>query len=185
MAATETIQLPLYYKAPEFTLSDPRTGNSLSLDNFSSYKGLLFIFMCNHCPYVKHVIHTIIDLAHRYQPQGIGFIAINSNDVTNYPDDRPELMAAWANELNFPFPYLYDETQMVAKAYYAACTPDFSLFDAERNCIYRGQLDGSRPGNGIPSDGNQMINAFEKMLNGKHPITPQIPSIGCNIKWKK
>ena len=142
------------------------------------------MFICNHCPYVKHVINGIVELANDYIPKGISFIAISSNDVENYPDDSPDKMKEEAARLGFKFPYLYDESQDVARAYQAACTPDFNIFDAELKCVYRGQLDDSRPGNKIPVSGKDIRKALDDLLSGKKISEDQVPSVGCNIKWK-
>ena len=184
MAATETIQIPLGTKAPNFSLPNPITGNSLGLLDVKGERGTLVMFICNHCPFVKHVIHELVSLGNDYADQGIGFVAINSNDVVNYPEDHPELMKSWSEELNFPFPYLYDETQETAKAYVAACTPDFMIYNENLESIYRGQLDDSRPGNGKPVNGTDIRNALDYLLAGTKLETIQKPSIGCNIKWK-
>jgi hypothetical protein len=143
------------------------------------------MFICNHCPYVKHVNKQLVSLANDYMPKGISFIAISSNDVANYPDDAPALMTENAKQEHYPFHYLYDETQEVAKAYHAACTPDFSIFDKDLVCVYRGQLDDSRPKNGSISDGKDIRIALDNMLNGVPVSVTQFPSMGCNIKWKK
>jgi thiol-disulfide isomerase/thioredoxin len=143
------------------------------------------MFICNHCPYVIHVREELIRMANEYIPKGISFIAISSNDVVNYPDDSPEKMKALAEELHFPFPYLYDESQEVARAYFAACTPDFSIFDKDLRCIYRGQLDNSRPKNDKPVTGSDIRAALDSVLAGNPVSAIQVPSIGCNIKWKK
>jgi hypothetical protein len=143
------------------------------------------MFICNHCPYVKHVIDGIIEMANDYIPKGVSFIAINSNDVENYPDDSPEKMQQLAREKNFPFPYLFDESQEVARAYHAACTPDFSIFDAELKCTYRGQMDSARPGNGEPVTGSDIRAALDAMIAGNAVNAEQFPSVGCSIKWKK
>jgi thiol-disulfide isomerase/thioredoxin len=142
------------------------------------------MFICNHCPFVKHVFSGIVELANNYQSKGFGFVAISSNDVENYPDDSPELMAKVAQEESFSFPYLYDETQQVARAYDAACTPDFYIFDKNQKLVYRGQLDDSRPENGIPVTGKDMRSALDSILNHTEISATQKPSIGCNIKWK-
>lgn len=143
------------------------------------------MFICNHCPYVKHVMQGLVDLAKDYIPKGIAFVAINSNDVDNYPDDHPDLMKDVAERYGFPFPYLFDETQEIALAYSAACTPDFNIFDGELKCVYRGQLDDSRPGNKLPVTGKDIRDALDAVLAGKKVSENQIPSVGCNIKWKK
>ncbi len=185
MASTYSSMLPLGTKAPDFQLLDTVSGRQLSLDNIHGEKGTVVMFICNHCPYVIHVQDEVLKLAREYQAKGISFVAISSNDVLNYPDDAPEKMKAKAVEKNFPFPYLYDETQEVAKAYQAECTPDFYLFDKELKCVYRGRLDESTPRNGLPLTGNDLRNALEATLVGdmiKEDI--QFPSMGCNIKWK-
>jgi peroxiredoxin len=185
MAETPTTQITLGFKAPDFILPDTLSGKEMSLQELASDKGTVIMFICNHCPYVKHVIHGIIDLANDYIPKGIKFIAISSNDVENYPDDSPEKMKELAEKLKFPFPYLYDETQDVAKAYSAACTPDFSIFDGGLKCVYRGQMDDSRPGNNKPVTARDIREALDALLAGKAVKSEQIPSVGCNIKWKK
>ncbi len=176
--------LPLGTVAPAFSLIDAVSQKKLSLDAMKGDKGTVIMFICNHCPFVVHVNPEISRLAKAYQSKGIGFIAISSNDIINYPDDAPELMKLKAKEADYTFPYLYDETQEVAKAYDAACTPDFYLFDEHLKLVYRGQLDDSRPGNDIPLSGIDLRNAIDALLN-KEAINPiQKPSIGCNIKWK-
>lgn len=184
MAATETLQIPLGFKAPDFELPDTVSGKNLKLADLSGKQATVVMFICNHCPYVIHVMPQIIALANDYIPRGISFIAISSNDVNNYPEDAPEKMTLFAEKYQFPFPYLYDESQEVAKAYFAACTPDFSVFDEQMKCVYRGQLDGSRPKNDIVSDGREMRAALDAILNNQPVSELQIPSIGCNIKWK-
>jgi len=184
MARTPTTDIPLGYTAPAFELPDVLTEKMESFDSLKGEKATIVVFMCNHCPFVVHVLDQIIALANDYKSKGVNLIAISSNDVVNYPQDGPDKMASLAAEKSFPFSYLYDESQDVAKAYTAACTPDFSIFDEKDICVYRGQLDASRPGNGKPNDGIDMRNALDEILEG-HPISsPQIPSIGCNIKWK-
>ena len=145
---------------------------------------MVIMFICNHCPFVKHVDEQLVALAKDYQPKEVSFVAISSNDVANYPQDAPHLMKLEAEKVGYPFPYLYDETQDAAKAYSAACTPDFFVFDKDLKCAYRGQLDSSRPGNGVPVTGSDLRNALDNILEGKAVESPQIPSIGCNIKWK-
>ena len=184
MSRTPSNMLPLGTIAPGFNLPDTVTDKMVSLDQIIGVNGTLIMFICNHCPFVKHVNSTITQLATNYQAQGIAFIAISSNDVVNYPQDAPELMKQTALLERYSFPYLFDETQAVAKAYEAACTPDFYLFDKNRRLVYRGQLDDSRPGNGIPSTGLDLRNAFEALLNNEPIDSVQKPSIGCNIKWK-
>ncbi len=184
MAATETIRIPLGFKAPDFRLSDTVSDAHLSLNELKGEKATVIMFICNHCPYVKHVNAQLVSLANDYMAKGIAFIAISSNDVVNYPQDGPELMKENAKEEKYPFPYLYDETQEVAKAYHAACTPDFSIFDKDLFCVYRGQLDDSRPKNDSISDGKDIRAALDAILAGNDVNVQQIPSLGCNIKWK-
>ncbi len=184
MALTPSNMLPLGTKAPAFELPDTVSGKSLSLEELASAKGTVIMFICNHCPYVKHINEELVRLAQDYQTQGIAFIAISSNDVVNYPQDGPEEMKRAAEQLGYTFPYLYDETQEVAKSYDAACTPDFYLFDGSLSLIYRGQLDNSRPGNDIPLSGKDLRAALDQTLAGQPIATNQIPSVGCNIKWK-
>ena len=175
--------LPLGTKAPEFRLPDP-SGKMVSPADFKSAPALLVVFMCNHCPYVKHIRDGLAGLAHDYQARGLAMVGINSNDVANYPADSPAKMAQEAAAAGYVFPYLYDETQAVAKAYRAACTPDIYLFDKEQRLVYRGQFDDSRPGNGIPVTGKDVRAALDAVLAGKAVSPTQKPSIGCNIKWK-
>jgi peroxiredoxin len=184
MSATETKQIALGFKAPEFTLPDTVSGLDISLDEAAGEKATVIMFICNHCPYVQHVIHGIVEMAKDYIPRGVSFLAISSNDVVAYPQDHPDRMKEWAEQLKFPFPYLYDESQEVAKAYHAACTPDFNIFDGDLKCIYRGQMDGARPGNGVPVDGKDMRAALEALLANRLVNEKQTPSIGCSIKWK-
>lgn len=183
MAATKSIMLELGSKAPAFELID--TNQELrSLADLAGDEGTLVMFICNHCPYVKHLNSKFVELANEYQKKGINWIAISSNDVENYPQDSPELMKKLAEEEGFPFPYLCDENQEVAKAYKAACTPDLFLFDKSLKLYYRGQFDSSRPGNDIPVTGNDLEKAMQNLLESKPAPELQIPSIGCNIKWK-
>jgi len=183
MAATPSTMLALGTTAPAFALPDTG-GNIVTLDHFKSDKALVVMFLCNHCPFVKHVREEVSRLARDYYAKGVGFVAISSNDAVAYPDDSPEKMRAELALAGYIFPYLYDESQAVAKAYRAACTPDFFLFDASRKLVYRGQLDDSRPKNGLPVTGRDLRAALDAVLNGK-PVNPeQLPSIGCNIKWK-
>ncbi len=184
MAATETIQIPLGFSAPDFNLLDTVSGTQKSLNDLKGEKATVVMFLCNHCPFVKHVWEQLISLGNDYLDKGIGFVAISSNDVENYPADGPDKMKELAASTNWPFAYLYDETQKVAKAYQAACTPDFSIFDADLTCVYRGQLDDSRPSNDKPVTGKDMREAIEAILAGKAVSEVQTPSIGCNIKWK-
>ncbi len=185
MAATETIRIPLGFPAPDFTLPDTVSGKILSLKDLRGEHATVIMFICNHCPYVKHVNSQLVQLAKDYQSKGIAFIAISSNDVEKYPQDGPELMKENALQEGYPFPYLYDETQEVAKAYHAACTPDFSIFDADLRCVYRGQLDDSRPKNDSISDGKDIRAALDAILNQQPVSAQQMPSLGCNIKWKQ
>lgn len=184
MSLTPTTQIPLGFQAPEFSLTDTISGNTVSLDQFKNKKGLVVIFMCNHCPYVKYVLDGIIQLGRDYIPKEIGFVAISSNDVENYPEDSPEQMQKLGVEKKFPFPYLYDESQEIAKKYHAACTPDFDVFDADMKCVYRGQMDDARPGNNIPVTGKNLRNVLDNILEGKAITGYQKPSVGCSIKWK-
>ncbi|MGS2761339.1 thioredoxin family protein [Sinomicrobium sp. M5D2P9] len=185
MARTPSNMLALGTRAPEFHLPDTVSGKNISLSDIRGETATVIMFICNHCPFVKHVNAEITGLATDYGRKGIGFAAISSNDVDNYPDDAPDLMAENAREQGFPFPYLYDETQETAKAYDAACTPDFYIFDKALKLVYRGQLDDSRPGNGIPVTGEDMRAALDALLKGEEIPEIQKPSIGCNIKWKK
>lgn len=170
--------------APDFSLLDTVSGHYRSLQELKGEKGTLIMFICNHCPYVQHTNSELIRLAQDYSKQGIGFIAISSNDVQAYPQDGPEQMAETAKSLGYPFPYLYDDTQDIAKFYDAACTPDFYLFDSELKSIYHGQLDDSRPNSGLPSDGADIRAALDALLAGAPAQDQQLPSVGCNIKWR-
>lgn len=185
MSRTPSNMLTLGTKAPDFTLKDRTFGTEVfSYSTIKREKGTLVIFICNHCPFVHHVIEEVVRIANDYRVQGIGIVAISSNDIDKYPQDGPELMSEFAFENNFEFPYLFDETQEVAKAYDAACTPDFFLFDSQDKLVYRGQLDDSRPGNGIPVSGNDLRGAIDGILYNRIINPNQKPSIGCNIKWK-
>ena len=184
MANTASNMIPLGFRAPDFKLPDTISDDFKSLDQLKGEKATVIFFICNHCPFVLHVNSELIRLANDYQQKGVGFIAISSNDIVNYPQDRPALMKKLAIDLGYPFPYLYDETQGVAKAYDAACTPDIYVFDQDLALNYRGQLDGSRPGNGKPVTGVDLREALQSILHGKEPLQPQKPSMGCNIKWK-
>ncbi|WP_318342745.1 thioredoxin family protein [Flagellimonas baculiformis] len=183
MARTPSNMLPLGTKAPDFELWDTVSEENISLKNCKGDKGTVIMFICNHCPFVIHVNPKITELAREYQAKGIGFVAISSNDVDNFPQDAPHLMKEKAKEEGYTFPYLYDETQEVARAYDAACTPDFYLFDGNLSLVYRGQLDDSRPGNDIPLSGNDLKAAMDALLAGKNISPEQKPSLGCNIKW--
>lgn len=185
MAETPSTMLELGTQAPQFSLPDVVTEEEVSLSDFEESRALLVIFMCNHCPYVKNIKEGLVDFANDYDEQDLGIVAISSNDVENYPDDSPEKMAEDAEKFGYPFPYLYDETQEVAHAYKAACTPDFFLFDENRELVYRGQFDDSRPGNNKPVTGQDLRNAVDLLLEDGSVIEDQTPSMGCNIKWKK
>jgi len=183
MVAVNSTMLPLGTQAPDFRLPDT-TGKVVSLSDFKGAPALLVAFICNHCPYVKHIRGALAQLGRDYLPRGVAFVAISSNDVANYPADSPAKMAEEAKAAGYPFPYLYDESQSVAKAYHAACTPDFYLFDGAQQLVYRGQLDDSRPNSGIPVTGKDLRAALEAVLAGKPVSATQKASIGCNIKWK-
>lgn len=185
MALTEsTMQMALGTEAPDFALTDVVTGETTRVDDVRGEKGLLVMFICTHCPYVKHVEKALAKLGKDYVSEPVGMVAISSNDAESYPEDSPAGLKEQAERLHFPFPYLYDETQDVAKAYHAACTPDFFLFDGEMKLVYRGQFDGSRPGNDVPVTGQDLRAAIDALLAGKPIPAEQKPSIGCNIKWK-
>ncbi len=183
MVRTASTMLPLGTEAPEFSLPDT-DGNTVSLGDFAGRKALLVIFMCNHCPFVKHVAEQVKLLTDDYMQRGVGVVAISSNDADAYPDDAPEALAREKEQRGYSFPYLFDADQSVAKAYTAACTPDFFLFDADGRLVYRGQLDSSRPESGVPVTGEDLRAALEEVLAGRAPSEDQKPSIGCNIKWK-
>jgi peroxiredoxin len=183
MALTPSTMLALGTKAPDFRLPDTN-GKIVSLQDLKSAPALVVVFMCNHCPYVKHIRAGLAKFARDYQPRGVAIVGINANDVANYPDDSPAKMAVEAKSAGYIFPYLYDESQAVAKAYHAACTPDFYLFDNSHHLVYRGQFDDSRPGNGRPVTGKDLRAATDAVLAGKSVSPTQTPSIGCNIKWK-
>lgn len=180
MAATPSTMLPLGTPAPDFSLPDPATGRTVALAGVQTPRGLLVAFLSNHCPFVKHVKAELVRFGRDYAARGLGIVAIMSNDVEKYPDDAPELMA----REGYPFPYLHDESQQVAQAYRAACTPDFFLFDGHGHLVYRGQLDASRPGNDVPVTGADLRAAADAVLAGDPVPVEQTPSIGCNIKWK-
>ena len=184
MVATPSKMLELGTLAPAFTLPDTISGQTMSLNELKSDQATVVMFICNHCPFVKHVNAQLVQLAKDYQPKGITFIAISSNDVENYPEDSPEKMKKYAQKLGYPFPYLYDESQDVAKAYRAACTPDFYIFDGNLKLAYRGQLDDSRPKSDIPVNGADIRAALDNILAGQPVSANQKPSLGCNIKWK-
>lgn len=184
MAQTPSNMLPLETQAAHFKLLDTVSDEKLSLEDCKGLKGTVIMFISNHCPFVKHVNSKLANLAKEYKSKGIDFVAISSNDINNYPQDGPKFMKELAIDEGFIFPYLYDQTQAIAKAYQAACTPDFYLFDAQLKLVYRGQLDGSRPGNDIPVTGEDLANALHALLNNQPISQDQKPSIGCNIKWR-
>ena len=184
MSETPSTMLPLGTQAPDFTLKDVTADKTITLGTFINKKSLLVMFICVHCPYVKHVKEESAKIGHDYQDKELGIVAISSNDVKEYPQDAPEGMKQMAKDLGFTFPFCYDETQVVAKVYHAACTPDFFIFDKNRKLVYRGQLDDSRPDSGIPVTGHDLRKAIDAALKDQ-PISPdQKPSLGCNIKWK-
>ena len=183
MARTPSTMLPLGTSAPDFKLMNV-DGREVELADFAGKPALLVMFMCNHCPFVVHVADELARLSSEYMGRGVAVVGINSNDTATHPADSPERMVAEAEERGYQFPYLFDETQEVAKAYRAACTPDFFLFDQDRKLVYRGQLDDSRPGNGVPVTGKDLRAALDAVLGGKKPAEEQRASLGCNIKWK-
>lgn len=181
MALTPSSMVELGFRAPDFRLPDVFTGTEKTVADVAGSKGLLVMFICNHCPYVVHIEEALVALGKEFHGTDLGIVAISANDVADYPQDSPELMA----QKRYGFPYLYDETQQVAKAYQAECTPDFFLFDSGLTCVYRGQFDNSRPGNGKPVTGNDLRSAMTALLKGLPVSEDQKPSIGCNIKWRK
>lgn len=183
MVLTASTMLPLGASAPSFALPDT-TGATVRLEDFTEATGLLVVFLCNHCPYVKHVQAELAALGREYMAKGIAMVGINSNDANAYPDDSFACMGEEVRRAGYPFPYLHDETQAVAKAYHAACTPDFFLFDRDRHLVYRGQLDDARPGKSVPVTGRNLRRALDALLAGQPIPTEQQPSMGCNIKWK-
>lgn len=183
MVMTASTMLSLGTAAPDFSLPDTNN-NVVSLADFKDAPALLIIFMCNHCPFVKYVLDKMTELVKEYQAKGVAVVGVNSNDVANFPEDSPKMMARAAQEKGFTFPYLFDEDQSVAKAYQAACTPDFFLFDKERNLVYRGQMDDSRPSSNIPLTGTDLTAAVDAVLEDTAVPKEQKPSMGCNIKWK-
>jgi peroxiredoxin len=183
MARTESTMLELGTSAPRFSLPNV-DGSMVSLDDFKDAPALLVAFVCNHCPFVKHIQHGFVEFARDYRPKGLAVIAISANYVGSHPQDGPEKMAEEARDAGYGFPYLYDESQDVAKAYRAACTPDFFLFDDQRRLVYRGQFDGARPGNDVPVTGKDMRAAVDAVLAGRPLPAEQRPSLGCNIKWR-
>lgn len=184
MAATPSTMLPLGTRIPDFSLPNAVDGREVSPKDNEGSVALVVMFICNHCPFVKHVLQELGALARDYLPKRIGFMAINSNDVLAYPDDAPERMKELAQAEGWSFPFVYDETQEVAKAFQAACTPDFYVFDAQHKLVYRGQLDDSRPGNGVPVTGRDIRAALDAIIAGRDVPKDQKPSIGCNIKWR-
>lgn len=184
MVRVPSTMLPLGTSAPDFRLPEPATGRTVALAELASKPALLVVFWSNHCPFVKHVAHAMADFGREYQARGLALVAINANDVANHPDDSPEKMAEEVVARGYTFPYLFDESQSVAKAYMAACTPDFFLFDGDRKLVYRGQFDASRPGNDEPITGRDLRHACDAVLAGEVVSGEQTPSIGCNIKWK-
>lgn len=185
MALTPSNMLPLGTPAPQFRLKDTNSNNYFSFEDLKGSKGTLVVFMCNHCPFVHHVLAEVLRVVNDYRVNGIGVMAISSNDAETYPQDGPEAMTEFAFQNKMDFPYLYDPTQEVAKAFDAACTPDFYIFDAQDKLVYRGQLDDSRPSNGIPLSGFDVRHALDNLVYNRAMPLEQKPSIGCNIKWKK
>jgi peroxiredoxin len=181
---TPSTMLPLGTKAPDFSLPNV-DGRTVSLSDFSGAPALLVVFMCNHCPYVKHIAPELSKLAREYQAKGAAVVGINANDVASHPDDSPDQMVHEAQSREYTFPYLFDDTQRVARAYKAACTPDFYVFDKNQKLVYRGQMDSSRPDSGVPLTGKDLRAALDAVLAGKPVPADQKPSIGCNIKWKR
>lgn len=184
MALAESNMMALGTKAPSFSLLDTVSGEVVDLESLASDKATVIMFICNHCPYVKHVQSGLVQLANDYQVNGVQFIAISANDADDYPADAPERMTETAQALGYPFPYLYDESQAVAKAYDAACTPDFFIFDSTLACVYRGRLDASTPGSDVPVTGEDIRAALDALLAGEAVNPNQMPSMGCSIKWK-
>ena len=185
MAITHSSMVELGSKAPDFTLKNVRTGDSQSLLDLKSDAATVVMFICNHCPFVQHILKRLVEAANSYQAKGVSFIAISSNDIKNYPEDGPERMKELVEVFKVPFPYLYDESQEVAKAYHAACTPDFFVYNGNQECVYRGRFDESTPGNGKPVTGSELIAALDGILEGTGVLPEQHPSMGCNIKWKE
>lgn len=184
MSLTPSSMMPLGTVAPGFRLPDAVSGRTLALADVRGKRATVVMFICNHCPYVKHVRAGLAQFARDYASHGVGVVAISSNDAERYPEDGPEEMRLEARQQDYPFPYLFDESQDVARAYSAACTPDFFVFDANLECAYRGQFDGSRPGNGIPVSGADLRSALDALVAGRDVNPDQKPSVGCNIKWK-
>lgn len=184
MALVTSTMLALGTEAPDFSLPEPSTGESVSLSRFDGAPALLVVFLSNHCPFVKHLADHLAGVAAEYQARGVAVVGINANDVANYPDDSPAKMADEVARRGYTFPYLFDESQEVAKAYRAACTPDFFVFDGDRRLVYRGQYDGSRPSLDVPVTGSDLRTALDAVLVGEAASGEQVPSVGCNIKWK-
>jgi len=184
MVQTPSTMAELGSPAPDFTLHEPATGRTVSRDDFSGAGALLVVFLSNHCPYVKHIAAGLAAFTAEYAAKGLATVGINANDVENYPDDSPEAMAREVELRGYGFPYLFDASQAVAKAYRAACTPDFFLYDRDRRLAYRGQFDASRPGSEVPVTGGDLRAAADAVLAGREPAAHQVPSVGCNIKWK-
>lgn len=184
MALTESTMMPIGTTAPDFTLPDTVSGNIYSVSSMKGSKGTVIMFICNHCPYVVHINEKLVEIANEYATKGIQFLAISSNDTEKYPQDGPDKMKAHAKEVGYTFPYLYDETQEVARAYDAACTPDFFVFDKDLKLAYRGRMDASTPGNGKPLTGSDLKGALNALIAGQFVSEIQYPSMGCNIKWK-
>ncbi|HQU15177.1 MAG: thioredoxin family protein [Chromatiales bacterium 21-64-14] len=184
MARTESTMLELGTPAPAFRLPEPASGREIALEDFKDTPALLVMFLCNHCPYVQHLRHKLAEVVRRYQPKGLAAVGINANDVDHYPDDAPEKMVEEVRTIGYTFPYLYDASQEVAKAYRAACTPDFFLFDGKRRLVYRGQFDAARPRSDTPVTGKDLSAAVEAVLAGRPVPAEQRASLGCNIKWK-
>ena len=184
MVQTASEMLPLGTGAPDFSLPDVISGLQVRLSDFDDKSALLVMVICNHCPFVVHVREELARIGREYQTKDLGIVAVSANDVEHYPDDAPDKLAAMAEALGFSFPLLYDESQEYVKALHAACTPDFFVFDKSRSLVYRGRLDGSRPGNNIPVTGEDLREALDAVLDGEPPLENQLPSMGCNIKWK-
>jgi len=185
MAEKPSSMIPLGTIAPDFKLTDAVTNKEMSLEELKSSIATIVMFICNHCPYVVHINDGLVLLSNKYIDKGMSFIAISSNDIVNYPEDSPAKMKEYALRLGYPFPYLFDETQNVARVYQAQCTPEFYVFDKSMKLVYRGQFDNSRPGNGVPVTGKDLANALDSIISGKPMKENQIPSIGCSIKWKR
>lgn len=185
MSLTPSNMMPLGTTAPDFTLPDTISGKQMNLKELKSDKATVVMFICNHCPFVIHIREQLVKLAKAYQQQGVSFIAISANDIHNYPDDAPDKMTQMAQEFGFTFPYLYDESQQTAKAYLAACTPDFYIFDKALSCVYRGRFDDSTPGKDVAVTGKDLSQALDAVLAGQAASEEQHPSMGCNIKWKE